>query len=136
MQRYYLGYEAFIAGKPSVTVIAGEPGKPDGALTESISNGIRNILTYLKMIDGKSKQLPDQIWIKRIKTLKSEFDGMFYPLTESENYTQQGEVIGQIRDSNNDIVQEFTSPFNGVVHLIRESSPVRQGIPIIAVGEL
>ncbi len=132
----HLGHEAFISGKPSVTVVAGKPGNPDGALTESIVNGIRNILRYLKMIEGKPKQISDQIWIKRIETLKSEFDGMFYPLTESDNVTQQGQVIGQILDSNSGILQEFTSPFNGVVHFIREKSPVRQGIPLIAVGEL
>ncbi len=131
-----LGYEAFTSGKPSITVVAGEPAKPDLETERVIIEGITNVLMHLEMIEGKPDRTFGQIWVQRISYLKSELSGDFIPLVDPGALIQRGDVVGHIQDSMNSVVQKITAPHDGIVHFIQINSWFEKGSPLVAIGEL
>ena len=130
-----LGYEAFTSGKPSITVVAGEPGKPDRVIERVIIEGITNVLTYLEMIEGRPGRTFDQTWVQQISYLKSELSGDFIPLVDPGALIQRGGVVGHIQDSMNTVVQKINAPHDGIVHFIQNNAWFEKGSPLVAIGE-
>jgi predicted deacylase len=121
-------------GKPAITVECGKLGRTDEKDTASILQGCTNILKYLKMIDGRPKLLFDPIWIKKTTYIRSEHEGIFYPLSQGGSHVQKGELMGYLTDFFGNIIQKAEAPHDGIVMYIVATPPMSKGEPMVKIG--
>lgn len=121
-------------GKPAITVECGKLGRTDEQDIAAILHGCSNILKYLKMIDGKPNLLFDPIWIKKTTYIRSEHEGIFYPLSQGGSHVQKGELLGYLTDFFGNIIQKAVAPHDGIVMYIVATPPMSKGEPMVKIG--
>ena len=75
-------------GKPAITVECGKLGRTSEEDIASILNGCSNIMKHLNMIEGQPELLFDPVWIRKTTYIRSEHEGIFYPLSQGGRYVQ------------------------------------------------
>jgi len=121
-------------GKPAITVECGKLGRTDEKDTAAILQGCVNILKYLKMIDGKPKLLFDPIWVRKTTYIRSNHEGLFYPLSHGGAHVQKGELVGYLTDFFGDIIQKAVAPHDGIIMYIIATPPMSKGEPMVKIG--
>jgi predicted deacylase len=121
-------------GKPAITVECGKLGRTDEQDIAAILHGCSNILKYLKMIDGEPNLLFDPIWIKKTTYIRSEHEGIFYPLSQGGSHVQRGELVGYLTDFFGNIIQKAVAPHDGIVMYIIATPPMSKGEPMVKIG--
>ena len=77
-------------GKPTIIAEAGHAGTTDAADIDSLVRGCKNVMRHLKMLPGTVMPVEHPVWIGPITTVRSEHDGIFYPLVGPEAYVARG----------------------------------------------
>jgi len=121
-------------GKPAITVECGKLGRTDEKDTAAILQGCVNILKYLKMIEGKPNLLSDPIWIIKTTYIRSEHEGIFYPLSQGGSHVKKGELLGYLTDFFGNIIQKAVAPHDGIVMYIIATPPMSKGEPMVKIG--
>lgn len=85
-------------GKPALTVECGRLGRTSEEDITAILKGCSNILKHLSMIEGQPELLFDPIWVRKTTYIRSEHEGIFYPLTQGGSHVQKGELLGYLTD--------------------------------------
>lgn len=125
---------ALFLGKPAITVECGKLGRTDEQDIAAILQGCTNILKYLGMIDGKPKLLFDPIWVRKTTYIRSNHEGLFYPLSRGGAHVQKGELLGYLTDFFGNVIQKAVAPHDGVVMYIIATPPMSQGEPMVKIG--
>jgi predicted deacylase len=76
------------------------------------------------------------VWIGQITTVKSDQDGIFYPLAIPEAYVQQGMIIGYVTDYFGNKLADVPAPLSGVVLYICSVPSMKKGDTVANVGEI
>lgn len=121
-------------GKPAITVECGKLGRTDEKDIAAILQGCSNILRYLGMIEGKPKLLFDPIWVRKTTYIRSNHEGLFYPLSHGGAHVQKGELLGYLTDFFGNILQRAVAPHDGVVMYIIATPPMSKGEPMVKIG--
>ena len=121
-------------GKPALTVECGRLGRTDEEDISSILKGCTNILKHLKMIEGQPEPLLDPIWVKRTTYIRSDFEGLFYPLTKGGAHVQKGEFLGYLTDFFGNVLQKAIAPHDGIVMYVIATPPMSRGEPMVKIG--
>jgi predicted deacylase len=121
-------------GKPAITVECGKLGRTDEQDITAILQGCSNILKYLGMIDGKPKLLFDPIWVRKTTYIRSNHEGLFYPLSFGGAHVQKGELLGYLTDFFGNIIQKAVAPHDGIVMYIIATPPMSKGEPMVKIG--
>ena len=121
-------------GKPAITVECGKLGRTDEQDIVAFLHGCSNILKYLGMIDGKPKLLFDPIWVRKTTYIRSNHEGLFYPLSHGGAHVQKGELLGYLTDFFGNIIQKAVAPHDGIVMYIIATPPMSQGEPMVKIG--
>ncbi|UCE42749.1 MAG: succinylglutamate desuccinylase/aspartoacylase family protein [Candidatus Aminicenantes bacterium] len=121
-------------GKPAITVECGKLGRADEKDIAAIIGGCLNILKHLKMIDGKPNLLFDPIWVKKTTYIRSEHEGIFYPLSQGGSHVQKGELLGYLTDFFGNIIQKAVAPHDGIIMYIIATPPMSKGEPMVKIG--
>lgn len=121
-------------GKPAITVECGRLGRTDEQDIAAILQGCSNILKYLGMIDGEPKLLFDPIWVRKTTYIRSNHEGLFYPLSHGGAHVQKGELLGYLTDFFGNIIQKAVAPHDGIVMYIIATPPMSQGEPMVKIG--
>jgi predicted deacylase len=121
-------------GKPAITVECGKLGRTDDRDIAAILHGCANILKYLGMIEGKARLLFDPIWVRKTTYIRSNHDGLFYPLSHGGAHVQKGELLGYLTDFFGNILQNAVAPHDGVVMYIIATPPMSKGEPMVKIG--
>lgn len=121
-------------GKPALTVECGRLGRTNKEDVESILKGCSNIMKHLGMIDGQPEPAPDQVWVRKTTYIRSEHEGIFYPLTEGGRHVKQGELLGYLTDFFGNTIQKAAAPHDGVVMYVIATPPMSKGEPMVKIG--
>ena len=125
---------ALLKGKPALTIESGKLGRTDEEDIVRIINGTNNILKHLKMIEGNPELLFDSIWIKKVTYIRSEHQGIFYPLAHQGRHVQKGELLGYLTDFFGNIIQKAIAPHEGIIMYIIATPPMSKGEPMVKIG--
>ncbi len=121
-------------GKPALTVECGKLGRTNEEDITAILNGCSNILKHLNMIEGQPELLFDPVWIRKTTYIRSENEGIFYPLSQGGRYVQKGELLGYLTDFFGNIIQKAIAPHEGIVMYIIATPPMSKGEPMVKIG--
>ena len=123
-------------GKPTIIAEAGHAGTTDSDDIDALVHGATNVMRHLKMLPGDVKPIEHPVWIGQITTVKSEHDGIFYPLAVPEAYVQQGMRIGYTTDYFGNKLADITTPVSGVVVYICSLPSMKKGGTAAYIGEI
>lgn len=123
-----------LKGIPSFLVEIGQCGLWKEEEVDRCIMGLKNVLKYLEVIDGKSEPLCKVEYIHRINELKAEQTGCWYPYVIPGQKVDKNEKIGEIKDYFGKSLGEYFSPVKGVIFYTVSSLAINKGDPIIAVG--
>lgn len=124
-------------GKASITVEAGRAGTTEPADLAALIDGTLNVMRYLKMLEGPVViNYPKPLWISKITMVKSDYEGIFYPLVVPEAYVHQGMTVGAITDFFGNKLADITAPVSGVVTLVCSVPTMKKGDNVVYIGEI
>ncbi len=121
-------------GKPAITVECGKLGGTSEEDITAILNGCSNILKHLNMIEGQPELLFDPVWVRKTTYIRSEHEGIFYPLSQGGRHVQKGELLGYLTDFFGNIIQKAIAPHDGIVMYIIATPPMSKGEPMVKIG--
>lgn len=123
-------------GKPTIIAEAGHAGTTNAEDVDALVAGAQNVMRYLKMLPGEVMPVQHPVWIGPITTVRSEHDGMFYPLVVPESYVQQGMRIGYTTDYFGNKLADVVTPISGVVAYICSVPSMKKGDTVANIGEI
>ena len=123
-------------GKASITVEAGRAGTTEVADLAVLIDGTLSVMRYLKMLPGTVTSLEGPLWISKITRVKSDYEGIFYPLVVPEGYVRQGMLLGYITDFFGNRIADVAAPVTGVVTLVCSVPTMKKGDSVANIGEL
>lgn len=131
----YCSNTALLMGKPSITIESGKLGMSDKEDVDAIIHGTFNTLKHLDMIEGEPELLFEPVWIKDYQIIRSEHDGVFFPLLTRGHHVQKGEMVGYLTDFFGDVIQKIYAPYDGMVLYIIGTPPMGKGEPMAMIGK-
>jgi uncharacterized protein len=135
-QSKYLGNTGILLSKPAITTESGYLGNIDEESIIRNVKGILNVMKLFKMIPGEPEIPESAVWIDKYEVVYSEYNGLFYPLTEMGYYVKEGEPIGYITDYFGKKLKTYTAPFTGILLYIVYTPPANKGEPLFEVGHI
>jgi predicted deacylase len=123
-------------GKPTIIAEAGHAGTTDLADVDALVNGSENVMRHLKMLRGDAKPVEHPVWIGQITTVRSQQDGIFFPLVIPDAYVQQGMTIGYLTDYFGNKLADIAAPISGVVLYICAVPSMKNGDTVANIGEI
>ena len=123
-------------GKPTIIAEAGHAGTTEAADIDALIRGCESVMRHLKMLTGTPAPVEHPLWIERITTVKSDQDGIFYPLVSPEAYVAQGMIIGYLTDYFGNKLADVATPVAGVVAYICSVPSMKKGDTVANIGEI
>jgi len=123
-------------GKPTIIAEAGHAGTTDAADVDALHRGCMNVMRHLKMLAGAVTPVEHPVWIGQLTTVRSDHDGIFYPLAVPEAYVQQGMIIGYVTNYFGNKLADVTAPISGVVTYICSVPSMKKGDTAANIGEI
>jgi hypothetical protein len=127
---------AIDSGKPSIIAEAGHAGTTEEADIDALVRGCENVMRHLRMLPGPATPVEHPLWLGPLTTVKSEQDGIFYPLAIPEAYVRQGETIGYVTDYFGNKPADVTSPISGVITYICSVPSMKKGDTVANIAEV
>ncbi len=121
-------------GKPALTVECGRLGRTEEEDVAAILKGCLNTLKHLNMIEGQPELMFDPIWVEQTTYIRSNFEGLFYPLTKGGAHVQEGELLGYLTDFFGNVLQKAIAPHDGIVMYVIATPPMSKGEPMVKIG--
>ncbi len=123
-------------GKPTIIAEAGHAGTTDAADIEALVRGCENVMRHLKMLPGETLPPRNVLWLRNLNTVKSEQDGIFYPLALPEAYVQKGMIVGYVTDYFGNNLADVRSPIDGVITYICSVPSMKKGDTVANIAEV
>ena len=130
----FLENTATTRGKPSMTAEAGRSGPVDAHDPQMLINGVRGVMTYLKMIASGPKPVANPVWIEKVVTISADTDGVFYPTVVRDAHVTAGQRIGYVRDHYFKTLADVKAPEAGTILFVRALPSLKKGDTIANVG--
>ena len=99
-------------------------------------HGAEGVMRYLKMLPGEVRPVEHPVWIGQITTVRSDQDGIFYPLVIPESYVQQGMRVGYTTDYFGNKLADIVTPVSGVVVYVCSVPSMKKGDTAAYIGEI
>ena len=125
---------ALLKDKPALTIESGKLGRVDEEDIARIVKGSYNSLKHLGMLTGKPERLFDPVWVKSVTYIRSQHQGLYYPLAHSGRHVEKGEVLGYLTDFFGNIIQHAVAPHDGIIMYIIATPPMSKGEPLLKIG--
>jgi uncharacterized protein len=123
-------------GKPTIIAEAGHAGTTNAEDIDALVQGSENVMRYLKMLPGEVRPVEHPVWIGQITTVRSDQDGIFYPLVVPESYVQQGMRVGYTTDYFGNKLADVITPVSGVVVYVCSVPSMKKGDTAAYIGEI
>lgn len=122
------------SGIPGVMPEAGHSGKVQESSVNFLLKGTLNVMKYLKMLDGSPAMgEPKKFYAQHV--VKAGSAGFFLSSKNLGDEVSEGEVIGRIRNIFGEVIEEITSPVNGVFDFLYYHPSVLPGNNLTIIGE-
>lgn len=122
-------------GIPIVVPEAGDSAKVNEEGVNFHYKGTLNVLKYFKMIEGSPVMGDPKIYYTQNR-VKVRTAGFFRTTKKLGDLVFQGEVIGNVRNIFGEIIEEVTSPVDGVFDFNMFHASVLPGNVVMIIGEL
>jgi len=127
-------HASLFQGKPSLTTECGRLGRTDEEDIQANLRGCFNSLKHLGMIPGSVERLFEPVWVKTTTYIRSEHEGIFYPLGHRGRHVQKGELLGYLTDFFGNVIQKAIAPHDGIIMYIITTPPMSKGEPMVKIG--
>ncbi len=127
-------HASLFQGKPSLTTECGRLGRTDEEDIQSNLKGCYNTLKHLSMVAGSVERIFDPVWVKTTTYIRSEYEGIFYPLGHSGRHVEKGELLGYLTDFFGNVIQKAIAPHDGIIMYIITTPPMSKGEPMVKIG--
>lgn len=125
---------ALFKGKPALTIESGRLGRTDERDVVAIIRGIANTMQWMKMMPGESVRLADPIWVREMAYVRSQHEGLFYPLVRGGEHVELGQLLGYLTDYFGNVLQNAMAPHSGIVMYVIATPPMSPGEPMVKIG--
>jgi predicted deacylase len=132
----YTSNTAATRGKPAITTESGALGQTDEESVNRTERGVLNVMKLLKMYPGEPEMVANPIWLEGGQVLRSESNGIFYPLVERGHTVAQGTLLGYVTDFFGKKLFDVEAPFAGEVLYVLGTPPVSKGEPLAFVVKI
>ena len=132
----YTSNTAATRGKPAITTESGALGQTDNESIGRTERGVLNVMKFLKMYPGEPEVVKNPIWLEGGEVLRSEANGIFYPLVERGHTVSQGTLLGYVTDFFGKKLFDVKAPFAGEVLYVLGTPPVSKGEPLAFVVKI
>lgn len=123
-------------GIPSILIERGGMGRWSFEEVRSTRKDVRNILCYLGIYEGKQddrKYRPMEI--REIRYQSAVSGGLWYPARNVGDMIRKGEILGEVRDYDGNLMEVSAADFEGVILYQTKSLQVVTDGPMIAYGK-
>lgn len=119
-------------GVPAILAEIGGCGLWSEAQVQIYLAGVRNILRFLKVIDGEVVDLGAVKVLPPMAGLNAEQTGCWYPEVALKETVKTGQKIGEIRDCFGKVLGEYYAPQDGIILYVIRSLAINVGDPLLA----
>lgn len=110
---------------------AGSNGTLDPADVETHLNGIRNVMRYLGMIEGRPVIEGDRLRAREQFTVNATRGGLIRVKIEIGEEIRAGQEIAEIANVFGDVVERVVAPRDGIARLIWAAKAINTGDPVV-----
>ncbi|MFC1493239.1 succinylglutamate desuccinylase/aspartoacylase family protein, partial [candidate division KSB1 bacterium] len=71
---------------------------------------------------------------ENVTYIRSEHEGLFYPLVGGGQHVQKGELLGYLTDFFGNTIQKAIAPHSGIVMYVITTPPMGIGEPMVKIG--
>jgi hypothetical protein len=135
-QATYSDEVAFRLGVGVISNEWGDMGITDPLELEAAHRGLINVMRTIGMLEGEYFVNTTPIYLLNEKNLKSNSDGIYYPLVDKAQYVTKGTLLGYLTDYWGKTIEEYHSPNNGMVVHVRKAPAIEKGNIVVRVAEV
>lgn len=122
-------------GIPVVVIETTGQGRADAHDVELLKVGVRNVMRFLRMVNGTVENLPEARRCIDTETyLYASAGGILRPSVKTGEMIRQGQALGIVIDIFGLVNEEIRSPLDGIVTGIRTKPVVWAGDPVFLVA--
>ncbi len=115
--------EAMLKGIPSITVEYGNPQVYQTDIIKRGVKGIKNLMRWLKMIEGRTEKVNEVTYCKKSYWIYVREGGYLEILVNLNQKIKKGDLIAIMRNPFGDILNEYRCPEDGIV-IGKSSNPI------------
>ena len=128
---------AATCGIPSVLLERGGMGAWETEEVRSMKRDVRSILRFLEIYDGhRSMRKYYPLNVTQVQYQSASYSGLWYPQKKAGDLFTEGEVLGYIKDYEDNILETCTSYGDGVILYQTGSLQVIKDGPMVAYGRI
>lgn len=122
-------------GKPGLTIEIGHRGRRDEAFVDQVLAAVRNTMRHLRLLDEPEIPGAGVTLYERLHEVASPATGVFHPRAAIGELVDAGALVGEVHDYFGDRVAELRAPVRGIVLMINNTPPVREGETPVTIGQ-
>lgn len=103
---------------------------------KAYKENIYELMAHLGMTDGETARAGGQREIRKADYLEAPCEGLWYPCVTEGQRMKHGQLLGELRDMDDNVIQRFKARFDGIVLYYTLSLGVGKGEPLAAYGEI
>lgn len=122
-------------GVPALLLERGGRGQWSQDEVDSYKKNVYEILRHLEILDN----VPIKTVQTEIETsvyLEASSDGFWYPAVKEGAFVFKGNLLGELRDADDNLIERYEADCDGIVLYYTLSLGVRKNDPLIAYGKL
>lgn len=127
---------AFHNGVASITNEWGDMGVVKPKELETAMDGLINTMKTIGMLEGEPIVNNSPIYLTEESFLHCNYNGIFYPLVNKAQYISKGTLLGYTTDYWGNILEEYKSPFTGIVVVIKNAPSINKGDNVAKVAKV
>ncbi|MEL7296741.1 MAG: succinylglutamate desuccinylase/aspartoacylase family protein [Pseudomonadota bacterium] len=128
-----LNRQAVAQGLPTILIEIGQNGSRDEVHVQLLVGGIQNALASLGVLQSEVVTFPQPRTFESSKSVKAGHSGFWYP-TRHGGPVKQGEIVGEIRNYQGEVVEVLRSPIDGYGIYGQMGPPIRKGDSAMTIG--
>ena len=132
----YSEYEAMRLGVPAIAVEFGDRGEVDPSVLDFAEKGVINVMRTIGMLEGETFINEHPVYLTDERSIKSDYDGIFYPLFGKGHYIAKGTLLGFTTDYWGNRIEKFIAPFSGIITHIILSPVVNRGDGVVTLAKV
>ena len=124
-------------GIPSVLLERGGMGAWETEEVRSMKRDVRSILRFLGIYDGhRSMRKYYPLNVTDVQYQSASYTGLWYPQKKAGDLFTEGEILGYVKDYEDNILETCTSYADGVILYLTGSLQVIKDGPMVAYGRI
>lgn len=122
---------------PNTLIEAGGAGLQSKDDVDRHVNGVKNIMKYLGMLEGKPIERKNQRHMgTKSEGIRAKRGGFFTYLVNAGDIVKENQLIGLITNPFGEVLEEINSPISGVITIINFLAAKNTGDPLFSITEL